>query len=312
MHSARRVATELIFSVVVILATCATRLSAEASGDVVIISDRQWTESGAVIDTIETFLGVNTSIGIWINPAALPATQIGSFDFLLCTRTGGVDFLYAEPGPELRGEWEYFSYRSGIAAGGCGAECDGLQLRVRGIANLTDGAEPDPEILELSGCVVRLVYVVGVDPAYWGYCLQTRFCSAECTDNVLVTRGGDTVFAASGGVQYAPGFEPYGCEGLEPDKARIPNLAFEDGHTCMRDPDSHGDMNLNGLKREIGDYVLFSNYFRYGDAVFQVSKSLQVWQSDYNNDGVPLTPVDLLMLRRFITGDWQQFTPFPY
>jgi hypothetical protein len=74
-------------------------------------------------------------------------------------------------------------------------------------------------------------------------------------------------------------------------------------------PDDRGDLNLNGVANEVGDAVLFSNYFIYGPSVWDAAWSdVQIFASDVNNDGLTLTIADLVYLIRILTGDEK---PFP-
>jgi hypothetical protein len=75
-------------------------------------------------------------------------------------------------------------------------------------------------------------------------------------------------------------------------------------------------MNLNGIANEVGDAVLYTNYFIYGDGVFEPVavppapdlRAVQILASDINDDGIPLTVADLVYLIRIITGD---ASPYP-
>jgi hypothetical protein len=75
-------------------------------------------------------------------------------------------------------------------------------------------------------------------------------------------------------------------------------------------PDDRGDINLNGLANEVGDAVLFTNYFVFGPSVWDpVWEDVQILATDINNDGIVLTVADLIYLIRIITGDEQPFPP---
>jgi len=67
--------------------------------------------------------------------------------------------------------------------------------------------------------------------------------------------------------------------------------------------DNTGDLNLNGLPYEIGDFVTFENYFIYGDAVFNINPTEQALASDVNRDGLLLRVADLVFLERVILGE---------
>jgi hypothetical protein len=72
---------------------------------------------------------------------------------------------------------------------------------------------------------------------------------------------------------------------------------------CNADIDDRGDLNLNGVRHEIADAVVFTNYFIYGMAAFETNPEGQKAASDVNADGIPLSVADLVYLIRVIVGD---------
>ena len=68
-----------------------------------------------------------------------------------------------------------------------------------------------------------------------------------------------------------------------------------------------GDLNLNNVRYEIGDAVVYSNYFIYGESIFTINLEGQIAESDVNEDGKPLTLADFCYLIRIITGDSYPF-----
>jgi hypothetical protein len=77
---------------------------------------------------------------------------------------------------------------------------------------------------------------------------------------------------------------------------------------CVEDLDDRGDINLNGVKNEIADAVMFTNYFIYGLGIFNINQAAQIAATDVNADGLTLSVADLVYLIRIITGDAQ---PYP-
>jgi len=281
-------------------------------GDIAVIYDQGWVSYGVTVDTAPSMTLMNTSLGIWIDPAALPPGNIGGFDFLLCAAVNSMELLYVEAGPDLPTGWEYLTYRKGPAAGGCAEACDGIQIRIKGVANLDNGVSPPPETYRPSGCIARMVFAISGDWRYLGQCNPVTFCSADCHDNVLTSVGGDTLYLATSGMGLEPGFDPMACAGTPPNQIVIPSSSVSTGYICVREPDPPMDMNLNGIGNEVSDYVIFTNFMRYGSVVWTPPYELvQGGSSDYNDDGVLLTPADLFALRWYITGFWLQF-PLPY
>ncbi|HEU4436391.1 MAG TPA: T9SS type A sorting domain-containing protein, partial [candidate division Zixibacteria bacterium] len=72
--------------------------------------------------------------------------------------------------------------------------------------------------------------------------------------------------------------------------------------------DDRGDLNLNGRGYEIGDAVLYANYFIYGSSVLSSNptyRQSQLAASDINGDGLILSVGDLVYLIRVLTHDAQ-------
>ncbi len=77
---------------------------------------------------------------------------------------------------------------------------------------------------------------------------------------------------------------------------------------CDVDPIVIGDINANGFAYEIGDAVLFANYFISGPSVFSSdpeTRERQIASSDINRDGLTLSVADLVYLLRILAGDAQ-------
>jgi hypothetical protein len=72
---------------------------------------------------------------------------------------------------------------------------------------------------------------------------------------------------------------------------------------CAEDIDARGDINLNNVMNEIGDAVVFTNYFIAGLAAFTVNEEGQIAATDVNADGITLSVADLVYLIRVIVGD---------
>jgi hypothetical protein len=104
----------------------------------------------------------------------------------------------------------------------------------------------------------------------------------------------------------------YTCEGNnKPGDSVAPVISYCPGAICIVEPpDDRGDLNLNGIANEIGDAVLYTNYFIYGSGVWDPTwEAVQILASDINDDGIVLTVADLIYLIRIITGDEQPFPP---
>ncbi|EQB63767.1 MAG: Propeptide peptidase M4 and M36 [candidate division Zixibacteria bacterium RBG-1] len=93
-------------------------------------------------------------------------------------------------------------------------------------------------------------------------------------------------------------------------KEEISNCAkgIDGGVTFMCDCNwfGIGDININGFANEIGDAVLFANYFISGIEVFDPDPEIrerQIIATDVDHDGTPLTLDDFVYLLRILSGD---------
>ena len=73
---------------------------------------------------------------------------------------------------------------------------------------------------------------------------------------------------------------------------------------------SLGDVNLNGIACEVADWVIFRNYFLYGEQVFKIDPFWQTYNTDLNIDNLFLTIEDYVLLTRTIIGDARCATYF--
>jgi hypothetical protein len=90
------------------------------------------------------------------------------------------------------------------------------------------------------------------------------------------------------------------------EKCPVPFIDFYNGGIkiiCSDDIDDRGDINLNGVRWEIADAVVLTNYFIYGLSAFTINEEGQKAASDVNADGIPLSVADLVYLIRIIVGD---------
>jgi hypothetical protein len=201
------------------------------------------------------------------------------------------------------------------------------------IADMDNGPDQHPIVSAAPGILANLRFQVSGDRNLIGQCVPVKFYWADCGDNTFATPSGDTtyldlsIFGPLGNLlwdeedddQFPEDARPQGLgapdvclEGGGPDKpAPIRAICFYNGWVCIDEPpDDRGDINLNGIANEVGDAVLFSNYFIHGDAVWDpIYQEAQILATDANDDGVVLTVADLVYLIRIITGDEQAFPP---
>jgi hypothetical protein len=170
-------------------------------------------------------------------------------------------------------------YYEGKCLGASGAETGTLLLTFR-LANN-----------ELYRCFRSNIVWERLDPE----CIVNAF--SDCSGNV-VNVPDDPAF-----------FDPQLCPGQWPKAEVVPCVRLIDGgivFRCEIDPLVRGDINVNGFPYEIGDAVLFANYFLSGIGVFSNdadTRERQINATDINADGLTLSVADLVYLLRILAGD---------
>lgn len=259
---------------------------------------------------VHTLGGRNKDICIWVDPATGSSAGVGGFDFLICYDQSGLTLMNAYRGPDLDPSWEYFTWRTGMFGGNCGGGCPDGFVRLVGITDMNNGITPNPGAFRLANNVICLTFWVTGDQNFTNSCLHVGFCSYDCGDNTISSKDGNTLFLPFEGATLGPDYNMEACLLAKPGHFAQQFIIFCQGAICIdTPPDDRGDLNLNGIANEIGDAVLYSNYFIYGPSVWDATwKDVQIFASDINNDGLTLTIADLVYLIRIITGDEQ---PFP-
>jgi hypothetical protein len=256
---------------------------------------------GPVTDTIIDVLNGQT-VDVFVKIGN--GYPLGGMDLLICYDQSGLAFLEANPVGNLAA-WEYFTYRHNVS-NNCDAGCPTGYLRVLAIADLDNGpdAHPDDADFYLNGSIVALTFYVTADRNFIDHCLNIDFCTLDCGDNALSSKSGDTLFVPIG--------SDVSCVDYQKEVARD-IITLCSGRICIREPiDDRGDLNLNGLANEVGDAVLYTNYFIYGDVVWDPTwMDSQILASDVNDDGIVLTVADLIYMIRIMTGDADAYPANP-
>jgi hypothetical protein len=250
---------------------------------------------------IQAINGQQVSVAVNFDELPLP---IGGFDFLICYDNSGLSFLSAARSALLEASgWEYFTYRNSIF-GNCTGACPAGYVRLVGIADLDNGITPGPGAFLPLGSIAELTFRVTQDRNFINQCLPIGFCWYDCTDNTVASKSGDTTW-----VEHTMFVDT--CQSNAKVNP-IPAICFSPGYVCIVEPpDDRGDINLNGIANEVGDAVLFSNYFIHGPVVWEDPPldDSQILATDINDDGIVLTVADLVYLIRIITGDASPFPP---
>jgi Secretion system C-terminal sorting domain len=261
------------------------------------------------------------------------------FDFLIAYDASALTFMGADGGVlfDIPGvyEWEYFTYRFG-PNGNCGSGCPTGLLRVIGLAEQNNGPHQALELTIPDGTVLfTLDFLVSNDRTLECQYVPIRFFWMDCGDNTIAynpSTAGNPNVVITAISRYV--FEFWGTEITAnagfPTYQGAPNICDTPDDTvyvdnemiikpgtvrfidfwnggidivCADSIDLRGDVNLNGLANEIGDAVVFTNYFIKGLAAFTVNVEGQIAATDVNADGIALSVADLVYLIRVIVGD---------
>jgi len=260
--------------------------------------------------------------------------NMGGYDFLIAYDASVLTFVEANPGMLLTNcGWEYFTYRYGYA-GNCGDACPSGLMRIVALAETNNGPN-HPTGYNNTDCqsneLAVLTFFVSNDRTFECMYVPINFYWMDCTDNVISSQFGDTLFLEDKVFHYrcnSPyvdvsdeadliddfpslwGLQEDWC--MEGDKEfPLHAIDFYGGGidiVCSDSIDARGDINVNGLANEIADAVMFTNYFISGLSAFAGHVEASIAASDVNADGLTLSVADLVYLVRVIQGD---ANPYP-
>ncbi len=270
--------------------------------------------------------GEHAYVSIYLDSAYMPATftstdMLGGFDFLITYDASALNAIGATEGSLIDGKFEYFTYRFG-PFGNCDGGCPSGMMRIVGLRETNDGVI-NPNHIDTPGELAVIDFLVTNDRNLGCQKVPVNFFWYDCGDNVIADETGNwthmglQVFSFEGMLITDP--IEYGLSGPAADcfdtvyandetfkNAPIGSIIFRNGGVDIICPDSiddRGDVNMNGVANEIGDAVVFTNYFIYGTAAFTIAPAGQIAATEINGDGQVLTVADLVYLIRIIVGD---------
>jgi len=279
--------------------------------------------------THATLQGHFVDVAITLNKGS---EAMGGFDFLIGYDASALAFTEAALGDYfVNCGWEYFTYRFNWN-GNCGNACPSGLLRVVGLAETNNGAShPDMACIAagVGQTLVTLTFFVSNDRTLECMYVPIRFYWMDCGDNTISVASGDTLAINRYIVDFSTGDDIadhlYGFPGyvgapddpcLDGDKVKpVRFIDFMNGGidiVCGDSIDARGDINVNGVKNEIADAVMFTNYFINGLSAFGSHIEASIAASDVNADGIALSVADLVYQIRVIIGDAQPYDkPMP-
>jgi hypothetical protein len=199
-------------------------------------------------------------------------------------------------------------------------------LRIVGLREYNNGVI-NPNHISGPGELVILNFFVTDNRTLECQFVPIRFYWLDCGDNVMASEDGNftwlgfKVFDFEGNLLTNPADSSFGYTGADPscyDTVFVKNhpdsiknfplgaIIFKNGGIdiiCADSIDARGDINLNHIPNEIGDAVVFTNYFINGLAAFTINVEGQIAATEVNGDGIALSVADLVYLIRVIVGD---------
>jgi hypothetical protein len=245
--------------------------------------------------------------------------NMGGYDFLIGYDAPSLTFVSAEPGQLLVDcGWEYFTYRYG-PEGNCGDACPSGMLRIIAMAETNNGPNHPDCFNSAAGTELAVLkFFVSNDRTFECMYAPIYFYWLDCGDNVIASKLGDSLFLEDGVFDFEG--NEITARGGFPSTTGVPNdpclrgdkeyplraIDFKNGGVdivCSDSIDARGDINVNGVKNEIADAVMFTNYFISGLSVFGTHIEASIAASDVNADGITLSVADLVYMVRVIQGD---------
>jgi hypothetical protein len=250
--------------------------------------------------------------------------EILAFDFRFGYNAEALTLFDVTPGElfDVPGdyEWKYFSYRIGIPEN-CGGNCPSGMVRIMARADTGNG-EPEPATLNIPDglTLFYLDFYITRHRSYRGHWVPVDFWWTDCHDNIIVFDPTENKTAISNNIFDSDGNNVTGLSAGFPSRFGAPDECLESediinpvrfadyssGIVSILNPCAmvypEGDINVNDATCEIADLVLFTNYFYDGLSVFQYLPELQVFETDMDHNGQPLSVNDYHLIRRIIDG----------
>ncbi len=277
-----------------------------------------------------------------------PDHGLAGFDFLIGYSTSALAFMGG-----LQGDlydscgWEYFTFRY-EDNGNCGDACPTGLVRLVGIAETNNGPiyagcnNGHVGFVDTTPITIAsMSFLTSNDRRFENQHIPVRFFWRDCSDNVLVSHDGWDVYLADQVFDFYDfilfwdyeitglyEFPTYGgtretllaegCYSLDTANSRQPrpNVRFQNGGVSLScdSIDARGDINLNGIKFEMFDAIMFADYFTQGFAAFGNHIEGSIAASDCNSDGIALGVDDFIYVVRTVLGDAEPYdrgTPSP-
>lgn len=271
----------------------------------------------------------------------MPKTSLDGFNFLVAYDAQALTFMTAEL-VDATWCWEYFDYEQ-ISAEECDGECPSGLVRLSGLRDVNYGAHHPVDCDGADGFfdsssteIINIKFWITDDPNYECVVVPIYFYWLDCEDNTITCDGDETVYISNHVFdlnwqttesEYVEIFPPddlidsndfiYGasddCETMIQNGNLLSSrvIDFYNGVVdiaCTGPEDFPGDVNLNNIMCEIADFLLFAEYFIYGDSAFTIDYDQQIIETNVNGDTANATLEDFIYMLRILTGDGLPYT----
>ncbi len=263
------------------------------------------------------------------------SASFSSFDFLISYHACVLNLLDASLGSALGSsgcDWDYFTYNI-VSSDFYDGLCQVGLVRLRAYADLNNGGS-GPLCYHAFNSDTLATVRFYVTHNYWHECefSPVRFAWQTCGDNTLQAHDFNARYGACHVFDYAntdPIFDPNyeltdtdcgqplrlggDCDACDSAGSPVVGFAyFWNGGVelqCLDPVCIRGDINLNRLAYEVGDLVLFRDYFLYGLSVLFPNPDARLCAADIDGNGQAAGLPDLVMMFRVFAGDTLAIPP---
>ncbi|MEW5700949.1 MAG: hypothetical protein AB1792_01790 [Candidatus Zixiibacteriota bacterium] len=271
------------------------------------------------IDSDTTLPGMNVHLPVrvaWDESLPDRIDSLASINFVVSYDDSALSFVGTDQGPAIS-EWEYFTWRTRKSLIRNGTARPLSCIEIQAFRDRGNAQSPRPPQLLPDGALCTLNFVATAHRGRFGTTTEVGFWIGDCLDNTFMDAKDDNIIYMADTLERHDGlWAPYDTGNCPRRYTLRPLLRFVSGAVHFEQPPATlvGDINLNGVAQEIGDAILLTNYFIYGDRVWDADparRGRQIAASDINGDGELLTRADLEAMVSIITGNHDPGEAFP-
>ena len=262
------------------------------------------------------FTGDTANVPVYLE--SIGDQPLTGFDLSIVYEDSALNILDIFPGEAIEC-WEYFDYTTRNFEDEEGRHLEQINISavadVKFISGHPSGCTADNgSFVTLPSELFTISFEVSADQKYNCRFVPLNYYWLDCNDNTINDDQYDVVYVSRAAYEpnwYIISYDEYFLNipddgsiddsdhiygifdnclmGSNDSKIKIPAIDFYSGGVdiiCEKLESPPGDINLNNVSCEVGDAVLYSNYFIYGESVFAINLYAQIRQSDINQDGI--------------------------